>query len=78
MHLPLLQFAPNSVLNLRVMRPQAEGRVATALANVFLPRQQSDVSRDLQSALLLCCSVALSALWIQSRLHNHESPWYIG
>lgn len=52
-----------------------------------LPRQQSVLSRDLQSALLLCCSAALYALWIQSRLHTSrvslvyrtvEFPSFIG
>ena len=46
-----------------VMRPQAEGQIATTFVATSCQEQQSVVSRDLQSALLLCCSAALYALW---------------
>jgi len=45
-----------------VMRPQAEGQEATTFVATSCQDQQSVVSRDLQSALLLCCSAALYAL----------------
>jgi hypothetical protein len=68
----------SALASLTVIKPQAEGLYATTFVATSCQDQQSDVSRDLQSALLLCCSAALYALWIQSRLHTHESPWYIG
>jgi hypothetical protein len=52
-------------------KPQAEDDVKRrsrswlCLAELSLTEQGS---RDLQNALLLCCSVALRALWIQSRV----------
>ena len=70
-----------------VMRPQAEGQIATTFVATSCQEQQSVVSRDLQSALLLCCSAALYALYTQSRLHNSrvslvyrtvEFPSFIG
>ena len=81
------QETGRSMHHLVVMRPQAEGQIATTFVATSCQEQQSVVSRDLQSALLLCCSAALYALWTQSRLHNSrvslvyrtvEFPSFIG
>jgi hypothetical protein len=50
---------PERETRLVVIVPQAAGLGSDAVRYDQTAKQQSDVSRDLQSALLLCCSVAL-------------------
>jgi hypothetical protein len=58
---------------LLVIVPQAAGLGSDAVRYDKTTTQQSDVSRELQSTLLLCCSVD-----IEQVTGPHESPEYVG
>jgi hypothetical protein len=64
---------PERETRLVVIVPRAAGLGSDAVRYDKTATQQSDVSRDLQRTLLLCCSVD-----IEQVTGPHESPEYIG